>query len=128
VGAKPAGASPDLADFPRQFSVDVDGEVFRVKVSPIWDGGGGTVAVGRAQEPPASQELPEGAILCGRPGLVLSIQVKVGDCVAQGDEVAIIETMKMRGYIVSPRQGVVKEIRAQEGQMVVAGDVLLVVA
>ena len=61
-------------------------------------------------------------------GLVLSIQVKVGDSVAEGDEVAMIETMKMSRYIVSPKQGVVSEIRAQEGQMVDAEDVLMVVA
>ena len=72
----------------------------------------------------APRELPEGAIVCGRAGLVLSIQVKVGDRVAEGDEVAMIETMKMRRYIVSPTQGVVTEIRAQEGQMVAAEDVL----
>jgi pyruvate/oxaloacetate carboxyltransferase len=128
VGAKPAGASPDLADFPRQFSVDVDGEVFRVKVSPILDGREGAVTADKPDTPPEQRELPQGAILCDRAGLVLTIQVKVGDHVAQDEEVAMIETMKMRWYIVSPTQGVVSEIRAQEGQMVAAGDVLLVVA
>jgi len=66
--------------------------------------------------------------VCGRAGLVLSIQVKVGDSVAKGDEVAMIETMKMRSYIISPKQGVVTEVRAQEGQMVAADDVLMVIA
>jgi pyruvate/oxaloacetate carboxyltransferase len=72
--------------------------------------------------------VPKGAIVCGMAGLVLSIQVKVGDSVAEGDEVAMIETMKMRRYIVSPEQGMVKEIRAQEGQTVDAEDVLMVLA
>ena len=66
--------------------------------------------------------------MCGTAGLVLSIQVKVGDSVAEGDEVAMIESMKMRRCIVSPKQGVVQEIRAQEGQMVDAEDVLMVLA
>jgi biotin carboxyl carrier protein len=59
-------------------------------------------------------------------GLVLSIRVKVGDLVEEGDEIAMIETMKMRRYILSSKQGVVREIWAQEGQMVQDEDVLLV--
>ena len=74
------------------------------------------------------RELPEGAVVCGMAGLILSIKVKVGDRVAEGDVVAMIETMKMKRYIVSPQAGVVQEIRAQEGQMVDAEDVLMVVA
>ena len=38
-----------------------------------------------------------------------------------------MEIMKMRRYIVSSRQGVVMEVWAQEGQMLEAEDVLLVV-
>ncbi len=57
-------------------------------------------------------------------GLVLAIKVKVGDSVARGDEVAMIESMKMKRYIVSSKQGVVQEVLAQEGQMVDAEDVL----
>ncbi len=127
--ARPAGAvSPEAAGFPRSFSVDVDGEVFRVTVSPIVEGQGKAVAAEAVQAPAALREPPEGAIMCGRPGLVLSIQVKVGDSVTEGDEVATIETMKMRSYIVSPKQGVVAEVLAEEGQMVSAEDVLMVIA
>ena len=71
--------------------------------------------------------MPEGAILAGAAGLVLSIRVRVGDSVAEGDEVAMMETMKMRRSVLSPYQGVVTEIRAQEGQMLDADDLLLVV-
>jgi pyruvate/oxaloacetate carboxyltransferase/biotin carboxyl carrier protein len=126
VGA-PAGSPPDLAGFPRQFSVDVDGEVFTVKVSPVWDEHGDAVTAETAQTPPESRDIPEGAIVCGMAGLVLAIQVKVGDSVAEGDEIAMLETMKMKRYVVSSKQGVVQEIRAQEGQMVDAEDVLIVV-
>ncbi len=125
----PAGASPDLTHFPRQFSVDVDGEVFNVKVSPVWDEGEGAAGVVKEPRAPSGpRELPEGAVVCGAAGLVLSIQLKVGDSVADGDEVATIESMKMRRCIVSSKQGVVQEIRAQEGQMVQAEDVLIVLA
>ena len=65
--------------------------------------------------------------MAGAPGLVLSIAVKVGDTVAEGDEIALMEIMKMRRYILSSREGVVTEVWAHEGQMVAAEDVLLVV-
>ena len=123
-----AGAPADLTGFSRQFSVDVDGEVFHVKVSPLADGPGNIVSATAAQSPPASCGLPEGAIVCGRAGLLLSVLVEVGDHVTEGDDIAVIETMKMKGNIVSSKRGVVTEVRAQEGQMVGAGDVLLVVA
>ncbi|MBN1630578.1 MAG: pyruvate carboxylase subunit B [Thermoleophilia bacterium] len=130
--APPTGAAPDLAAAARYFTVEVDGEVFNVKVSPtVGDGDCGAVMVGggadEAAPPRAAREAPEGAILTGAPGLVLSILVQVGDSVAEGDEVALMEIMKMRRYIVSSRQGVVKEVWAQEGQMLEADDVLLVV-
>ena len=60
-------------------------------------------------------------------GLVLSIEAKVGDSVAAGDLVAMIEAMKMRRHVHAPHGGVVKEIRAQEGEIVEPEDVLMVV-
>ena len=133
ISAPPAGtpraaASPDLAGFAGEFSVDVDGEVFTVKILPVWNERHGAVTAVKAQAPGEPQELPEGAVVCGAPGLILSIQVKVGDSVAEGDEVAMIETMKMRRSILSSRQGVVSEVWVEEGQMVAAEDVLMVVA
>ena len=145
--APPTGAAPDLAAAgagaaaaaaARCFTVEVDGEVFNVKVSPADGGECGAMSVdghavalgggaGEAAPSRAVREAPEGAIQAGAPGLVLSVPVRVGDSVAEGDEVALMEIMKMRRYIVSSRQGVVKEVWAQEGQMLEADDVLLVV-
>ena len=127
------GAAPDPAGFPREFSVDVDGEVFTVRISPLGGGQGGGQGAIRAEEAqvslrPQPRELPDGAILCGAPGLILSILVGVGDEVAEGGEIATIETMKMRRSIVASCGGVVREVLAQAGQMVAAEDVLMVVA
>jgi pyruvate/oxaloacetate carboxyltransferase/biotin carboxyl carrier protein len=127
--APATGASPAQPDFgaPRYFTVDVEGEVFKVKISAMSGGGDGVVVPEAAGAPSGPREVPEGAILAGAAGLVLSIRVQVGDPVAEGDEVAMMETMKMRRSLLSPHQGVVTEIRAQEGQMLDADDVLLVV-
>ncbi len=61
------------------------------------------------------------------PGQVLSIKVKVGDKVAEGDEVVSIEAMKMENPIMSTVSGTVKEISAIVGLAVKAGDVLAVI-
>jgi pyruvate carboxylase len=117
-------------DFPTEFTVDVDGEVFNVKISPVWDGAGKTernMDAENLETAKRPKELPSGALLCGMAGLILTIEAKVGAHVNAGDRVAIIEAMKMRRHVNSPRSGVVKEIRAREGEMVNPEDVLMVV-
>ena len=59
-------------------------------------------------------------------GNVWKIEVAVGDEVSDGDTVVILESMKMEIPVESEDDGVVKEIRCEEGQAVKEGDVLLV--
>ena len=59
-------------------------------------------------------------------GTVWKIEKKVGDEVASGDILVIIESMKMEMPVEAPDGGKVKEIRCQEGQPVNEGDVLVV--
>ena len=49
------------------------------------------------------------------PGRVLSLKVKVGDKVVAGQEVAVLEAMKMENSITSDYSGVVKQILVAEG-------------
>ncbi len=127
-----ASVNPAM-EFPTEFRVDVDGEVFNVKISPVWDGDGKgeSFRAGEGLEVQKTttkqREVPSGAIFCGMAGLVLSIEAKVGARVNAGDLIAIIEAMKMRRPINSPRSGVVKEILAHEGEMVSPEDILMVV-
>ena len=59
-------------------------------------------------------------------GTVWKIEVAVGDEVALDDTVVIIESMKMEMPVEAEDDGVVKEIRCEEGQSVSKGDVLVV--
>jgi acetyl-CoA carboxylase biotin carboxyl carrier protein len=59
-------------------------------------------------------------------GNVWKIVVKVGDEVAEGDTVLILESMKMEIPVEAEDEGVVKEIRCAEGESVNEGDVLVV--
>ncbi len=59
-------------------------------------------------------------------GTVWKIEVAVGDDVADGDTVVILESMKMEMPVESEDDGKVAEIRCEEGQSVQEGDVLVV--
>lgn len=59
-------------------------------------------------------------------GTVWKIECQVGDTIAEGDTVAILESMKMEMPVEATEGGTVKEIRCKEAQAVNEGDVLVV--
>jgi acetyl-CoA carboxylase biotin carboxyl carrier protein len=59
-------------------------------------------------------------------GTVWKIEVKVGDSVAEGDTVVILESMKMEMPVEAEDSGVVTEILCEEGQSVTEGETLVV--
>jgi acetyl-CoA carboxylase biotin carboxyl carrier protein len=59
-------------------------------------------------------------------GSVWKIIAKVGDQVAEEDELLILESMKMEIPVTAPRAGTVKEIRVKEAEVVKEGQVLVV--
>lgn len=61
------------------------------------------------------------------PGKVVRVLVEVGTEVNKGDGVLVVEAMKMQNEMKSPKDGVVKEIRAAEGVTVNAGEILAVI-
>lgn len=61
-------------------------------------------------------------------GKIVSIDVKVGDPVEEGAQVATIEAMKMNTYIFAPKTGRVESIHASPGDGVEEGTVLLRIA
>jgi acetyl-CoA carboxylase biotin carboxyl carrier protein len=59
-------------------------------------------------------------------GTVWKIEKKVGDKVAEGDVLVILESMKMEMPVEAPGAGEVAEIRCKETQAVNEGDILVV--
>ena len=59
-------------------------------------------------------------------GTVWKVECKVGDEVAEGDTLVILESMKMEMPVEAEDDGKVSEIRCQEGQSVSEGDTLVV--
>lgn len=61
-------------------------------------------------------------------GVVDSIAVAVGQQVAEGDRIAVIEAMKMKTTIYAHRGGTVTAIAVKPGDAVEAGQILLTIA
>ena len=59
------------------------------------------------------------------PGVVLGVNVEVGQTVSEDDALLILEAMKMESTLVSPSNGVVKNIAASSGETVEKGQLLI---
>ena len=60
-------------------------------------------------------------------GTVWKIEMKVGDSVAEGDEIMILEAMKMEIPAMAPEAGKIVEITVEESVPVEEGQVLAVI-
>ncbi len=66
-----------------------------------------------------------GTLAAPMPGVVLEVNVKPGDNVVRGQQIAILEAMKMQNSIKSPRAGTIAEVCVAAGQAVGHGDALV---
>jgi len=60
------------------------------------------------------------------PGLIVAVPVAEGDAVTRGQNLVILESMKMQNELRSPRDGVVQRVRAQAGERVEQNQVLII--
>ncbi len=59
------------------------------------------------------------------PGLIIDLKVKVGDLVKVGDQLLILEAMKMENILKSQGEGIVKTVKVKKGDTVEKGQVLI---
>lgn len=59
------------------------------------------------------------------PGILLSVKVKVGDRVKVGDDLVVLDAMKMENLVTSEIDGVVLAIKANNGEAVMQDQVLI---
>lgn len=59
------------------------------------------------------------------PGVVMSIDVKVGDTLKVGDRMLVLEAMKMENNIVCEKAGVIKALNITVGQQVLQDEVMI---
>ncbi len=78
-----------------------------------------------ADKKQAAQPITGDTVVAPLPGRVIEIKVKVGDKIAVGQEVVVLEAMKMENSITSDFAGVVKQILVSEGDAVQADSILI---
>jgi biotin carboxyl carrier protein len=84
---------------------------------------------GRRARVPGAEASPSGPvrIVAPMPGKVVRVLVTMGQAVAAGQGIVVVEAMKMENELRTSRGGVVTELRAIEGASVEAGVLLAVV-
>jgi biotin carboxyl carrier protein len=68
---------------------------------------------------------PTGAITAPIPGVIVLISVKEGESVKKGQELVVLEAMKMKNSIRSNRDGVIGEIKVKVGDHVAHSQALI---
>ena len=75
---------------------------------------------------PAAAPVSGNAIKTPLPGVIIDVKVNVGDTVAKGQTVVVLEAMKMENNINADRDGKVTAIQVTKGDTVADGAVLIV--
>jgi oxaloacetate decarboxylase alpha subunit len=122
MAAEPAAVP---AGGPESYDVEVNGTRYQVRVSPAGaiESVQPTAAVAPAADAGGGETIP--APLAGN---IFKIKVNVGQTLAAGDVIMILEAMKMETEVRAPKAGVVAAIQVKEGDTVRAGDPLLLFA
>ena len=130
VAAAPATSAQTASSGPQTYTLNVNGKQYVVEVAE-----GGDITQVQASEPaapaPAAAAAPAAQAASGEPvsaplaGNIFKVNVSVGDSVAEGDVVIILEAMKMETEIRAHQAGTVSAVKVKEGDSVSVGDVLI---
>ena len=122
----------------KSYTITVNGNVYDVTVEENVGGAVAAAPVAAPVAPKAAPVAPKAApaapkaagvaggikVTAGAAGKVFKIEASVGQKVAKGDAVVIIEAMKMEIPVVAPEDGTVASIDVAVGDPVEAGGVL----
>ncbi len=123
----------EVKDFQvKSAKVEVNGKVFDVEINypesapqltiprPVPSGG-------KKESEPELKKVVVNSIKAPMPGLIIKIDVKVGDEVKIGQKIAVMEAMKMENDINSTFEGTVQEVNVKEGDNVQENESLFVI-
>jgi biotin carboxyl carrier protein len=116
----------------KKLRITVDGKAYDVTVE-VLDSPSTTLPapvaapIAAAAAPPPAPA-GEGAIVSPLAGKVISIDVKIGDKITSGSQVATVEAMKMNTFIYAEQSGQVAAILVSPGDVVEEGGAILSLA
>jgi propionyl-CoA carboxylase alpha chain len=122
VSASPTEVTLDADGVRTTYAVAIVGD----QIDVDWPGGHAALRrVPRFVDP--ADAVASGSLLAPMPGTVVSVAVELGQQVAAGQPVLVLEAMKMQHTVRAPGPGTVTEIDVKPGAQVAAGEVLAVV-
>lgn len=89
-----------------------------------------TPAAASAQAAPAPKPAASGAgkpVTSPLPGVIIAVKVNVGDSVKAGQEVAVLEAMKMENSIEAVQDGTVTAIHVAKGDSILEGAAIVTI-
>lgn len=86
---------------------------------------GRTLTYTSAEGKRSGAKITQGSLQAPMPGTILDVQVSVGQSVEVGQNLLIMEAMKMEHKITAPFKGIVKQINCKKSQKVERGFVLI---
>ena len=124
----------------RIYKVKVNGKTYEVKILSVTETEPLVVKEAKAAMPsaPSSEPKKEAPVRSSAPsssgttveapmqGTILNVLVKVGDEVKAGDNLVILEAMKLENEIKAPKDGKVIAVSVEKGNSVNAKDALVV--
>ena len=117
----------------KKYNVNVNGTMYEVTVEEVVGGAAPVAAAPAPVAAPAPAAAPVAAPAGGEsvtspmPGNILSVNVNVGDTVAEGQVLMILEAMKMENEIMAPKAGTITNVAVQKGATVESGTLLCVI-
>ena len=120
-------------------SVTVNGTDYQVELenapaAPVQTAPAAVPAAAPAQAAPAAPAAPKPAasgagkaVTTPLPGVVIAVKVNVGDSVKAGQEVAVLEAMKMENSIEATQAGTVTAIHVAKGDSVLEGAAIVTI-
>lgn len=128
----------------KKLRITVEGTAYDVTVEVLEDTDTGMIAAPTAPAPavsaapapaapgptpsaPAAAPTGTGEVASPLAGTIVSIDVAVGDTVSAGDQVLVLEAMKMNNVVQAPTSGTVTAIAVQPGATVTEGQGLLTI-
>ncbi len=101
----------------------------KIAAADIQQGAAGTAPRPSTAPMPTAPKSPQAGtgegVTTPLPGLILQVMVKEGDTVQSGQNVILMEAMKMENHIQAPYTGTVKRVFVKNGDDVAEGDTLL---
>lgn len=102
------------------YEATVEGQTFTVEVP-------NAQAAPRARRGGGGKKKKSGTVSASIPGKVVTVEVKEGDIVQEGQVILILEAMKMQNEIQAPVDGTVINVACEEGQAIEANVPLVVI-